>query len=263
MSAHPIWAAWRSRTCGLPDARVWMAGAKGRRVRGCARMGTGGRRRFPGWSAAGIRQRARDTGSARLAAGRCRPRDAHRGGRRRRTRRRGHRPRRAWDRVLGGRPCPRRGAADSREPGVGKSTLLLEAAGPESRRPARSVYITARNRRPQVRRVPNSRSAPRHEKNLYRAAETDLEAIITHAVGVQRGCDHRLGADDSGGDVDGVPGGVTQVREGAATLTDSGQGKAMSTILSGMSQGRLVEGPRTLAHLVGSFFFFFFFLFFR
>ena len=53
------------------------------------------------------------------------------------------------------------------------------------------------------------------------------------------------------GDVDGVPGGVTQVREVAAALTAVAKDKAMSTILVGhVTKDGSVAGPRTLEHLV-------------
>ena len=88
--------------------------------------------------------------------------------------------------------------------------------------------------------------------NLYLAAETDLDAIITHVSAVQP----RLLIIDSVqtisvGDVDGVPGGVTQVREVAAALTAVAKDRAMSTILVGhVTKDGSVAGPRTLEHLV-------------
>ena len=90
-----------------------------------------------------------------------------------------------------------------------------------------------------------------HE-NLYLAAETDLDAIITHVSTVQP----RLLIIDSvqtiaARDVDGVTGGVTQVREVAAALTSVAKDKAMSTILVGhVTKDGSVAGPRTLEHLV-------------
>ena len=69
---------------------------------------------------------------------------------------------------------------------------------------------------------------------LVQNNETDLDAIITHVSAVQP----RLLIIDSvqtiaAGDVDGVPGGVTQVREVAAALTAVAKERAMSTILVG------------------------------
>jgi len=153
------------------------------------------------------------------------------------------------DRVLGGGLVPGAVLLLAGEPGVGKSTLLLEAgalvaaSGPV-------LYITGEESAAQVR-LRADRTGAVHE-NLYLAAETDLDAIITHVSTVQP----RLLIIDSvqtiaAGDVDGVPGGVTQVREVAAALTSVAKDKAMSTILVGhVTKDGSVAGPRTLEHLV-------------
>ena len=153
------------------------------------------------------------------------------------------------DRVLGGGLVPGAVLLLAGEPGVGKSTLLLEAgalvaaAGPV-------LYITGEESAAQVR-LRADRLGAVHE-NLYLAAETDLDAIITHVGTVQP----RLLIIDSvqtvaAGDVDGVPGGVTQVREVAAALTASAKARSMTTILVGhVTKDGSVAGPRTLEHLV-------------
>jgi DNA repair protein RadA/Sms len=153
------------------------------------------------------------------------------------------------DRVLGGGLVPGAVLLLAGEPGVGKSTLLLEAgalvaaSGPV-------LYITGEESAAQVR-LRADRIGAVHE-NLYLAAETDLDAIISHVSVVEP----RLLIIDSvqtiaAGDVDGVPGGVTQVREVAAALTAVAKDKAMSTILVGhVTKDGSVAGPRTLEHLV-------------
>jgi DNA repair protein RadA/Sms len=153
------------------------------------------------------------------------------------------------DRVLGGGLVPGAVLLLAGEPGVGKSTLLLEAGalvasvGPV-------LYITGEESAAQVR-LRADRLGAVHE-NLYLAAETDLDAIITHVGTVQP----RLLIIDSvqtiaAGDVDGVPGGVTQVREVAAALTAAAKARSMATILVGhVTKDGSVAGPRTLEHLV-------------
>src|SRR5436305_1728561 len=71
-------------------------------------------------------------------------------------------------------------------------------------------------------------------ENLYLAAETDLDAIVSHIAAV----DPRLLIIDSvqtisAAGVDGVPGGVTQVREVSAALTAVAKERALPTILVG------------------------------
>ncbi len=153
------------------------------------------------------------------------------------------------DRVLGGGLVPGAVLLLAGEPGVGKSTLLLEAgalvaaSGPV-------LYITGEESAAQVR-LRADRIGAVHE-NLYLAAETDLDAIISHVSAVAP----RLLIIDSvqtiaANEVDGVPGGVTQVREVAAALTAVAKDKAMSTILVGhVTKDGSVAGPRTLEHLV-------------
>src|SRR6516165_8022655 len=153
------------------------------------------------------------------------------------------------DRVLGGGLVPGAVLLLAGEPGVGKSTLLLEAGalvaagGPV-------LYVTGEESAAQVR-LRADRIGAVHE-NLYLAAETDLDAIITHVESVQP----RLLIIESvqaiaAADVDGVPGGVTQVREVAAALTAVAKDRALPTILVGhVTKDGSVAGPRTLEHLV-------------
>ena len=91
---------------------------------------------------------------------------------------------------------PARCCCSPASPGVGKSTLLLEAgalvaaSGPV-------LYITGEESAAQVR-LRADRIGAVHE-NLYLAAETDLDAIITHVTAVAaEAADHRLGADHRG-----------------------------------------------------------------
>ena len=149
------------------------------------------------------------------------------------------------DRVLGGGLVPGAVLLLAGEPGVGKSTLLLEAgalvaaSGPV-------LYITGEESAAHVRLRADLIGAV-HD-NLFLAAETNLDAIITHVSAVQP----RLLIIDSvqtiaAGDVDGVPGGVTQVREVASALAAVAKDKAMSTILVGhVTKDGSVAGPRTL-----------------
>jgi DNA repair protein RadA/Sms len=153
------------------------------------------------------------------------------------------------DRVLGGGLVPGAVLLLAGEPGVGKSTLLLEAgamvaaAGPV-------LYITGEESAAQVRLRADRIGAV--SENLFLAAETDLDAVVSHVGSVQP----RLLIIDSvqtiaAADVDGVPGGVTQVREVAASLTAVAKDRSMATILVGhVTKDGSVAGPRTLEHLV-------------
>jgi DNA repair protein RadA/Sms len=153
------------------------------------------------------------------------------------------------DRVLGGGLVPGAVLLLAGEPGVGKSTLLLEA-GALVAAEGPVLYITGEESAAQVRLRADRIGAV--SENLYLAAETDLDAIISHV----REVGPRLLIIDSvqtiaAGDVEGVPGGVTQVREVAAVLTAVAKDRAMATILVGhVTKDGSVAGPRTLEHLV-------------
>ena len=153
------------------------------------------------------------------------------------------------DRVLGGGLVPGAVLLLAGEPGVGKSTLLLEAgAMVASSGPV--LYVTGEESAAQVRLRADRIGAV--SENLYLAAETDLEAIISHIATVQPTL---LIVDSvqtiSVAGVDGVPGGVTQVREVSAALTAIAKERALPTILVGhVTKDGAVAGPRTLEHLV-------------
>src|SRR5919112_2414129 len=82
------------------------------------------------------------------------------------------------DRVLGGGLVPGAAILLAGEPGVGKSTLLLEVAAQTARTRQRTLYVTGEESASQVRLRADRTGGVHHE--LYIAAETDLGAILTH-----------------------------------------------------------------------------------
>jgi DNA repair protein RadA/Sms len=154
------------------------------------------------------------------------------------------------DRVLGGGVV--RGAAVllAGEPGVGKSTLLLEVASRTARSGRRVLYVTGEESASQVR-LRADRTGAVHDE-LYLAAETDLGALLGHVNEVRP----ELLVVDSvqtigAADVDGVPGGVTQVKEVAAALVRVAKTRNIATMIVGhVTKDGTVAGPRVLEHLV-------------
>src|SRR5690606_39070440 len=120
------------------------------------------------------------------------------------------------DRVLGGGLVPGAVVLIAGEPGIGKSTLLLDAAAHVARRET-VLYVTGEESAGQVRMRADRIGAI--EDRLYLAAETDLAAVLTHIEKVQPSL---LIIDPvqtiASAEATGVPGGVTQVREVAATM---------------------------------------------
>ncbi len=153
------------------------------------------------------------------------------------------------DRVLGGGLV--RGAVVllAGEPGVGKSTLLLEA-GALAAEHGRVLYVTGEESAAQVRLRADRIGAV--TDGLYLAAETDFAALLGHVEAVEPDL---LIVDSvqtiSAGGIDGVPGGVTQVREVTAALTALAKQRSLTTVLVGhVTKDGSVAGPRTLEHLV-------------
>jgi DNA repair protein RadA/Sms len=132
---------------------------------------------------------------------------------------------------------------------VGKSTLLLEA-GALVAETGPVLYVTGEESAAQVRLRADRIGAVSDQ--LFLAAETDLDVVLGHLDHVQP----RLLIIDSvqtiaAAGVEGVPGGVTQVREVAAALTAVAKERSMTTILVGhVTKDGSVAGPRTLEHLV-------------
>ncbi|MGC4112766.1 MAG: DNA repair protein RadA [Nocardioides sp.] len=154
------------------------------------------------------------------------------------------------DRVLGGGLVPGAAILLAGEPGVGKSTLLLEVAAQTSRYQRRTLYVTGEESASQVR-LRADRTGGVHDE-LFLAAETDLGAILTHVEQVRP----EVIVVDSvqtvvAASVDGVPGGVTQVKEVAAALIRVAKTRNITTILVGhVTKDGSIAGPRVLEHVV-------------
>ena len=153
------------------------------------------------------------------------------------------------DRVLGGGLVPGAVVLLAGEPGVGKSTLLLEA-GALAAAHGRVLYVTGEESAAQVRLRADRIGAV--SDALYLAAETDFGALLGHVQAVEPSL---LIVDSvqtiSAAGIDGVPGGVTQVREITAALTALAKQRSLSTMLVGhVTKDGSVAGPRTLEHLV-------------
>ena len=158
------------------------------------------------------------------------------------------------DRVLGGGLVPGAVVLLAGEPGVGKSTLLLDVAQQWAAGPAAeagpALVVSGEESAAQVR-LRAERIGALHER-LYLAAETDLAAVMGHLDEVRPGL---LVLDSvqtfSAPGADGVPGGVTQVRAVAAAVVAVAKERGIATVLVGhVTKDGQVAGPRVLEHLV-------------
>ena len=153
------------------------------------------------------------------------------------------------DRVLGGGLVPGAVVLLAGEPGVGKSTLLLDVAARVAEG-SRALYVTGEESAAQVRLRADRIGAIRDD--LLLAAETDLAAVLGHVDAVRPSV---LVVDSvqtvASAEVDGSPGNVSQVREVAAALIRVAKERGIATVLVGhVTKDGSVAGPRLLEHLV-------------
>ncbi|WP_216213963.1 DNA repair protein RadA [Amycolatopsis aidingensis] len=157
------------------------------------------------------------------------------------------------DRVLGGGLVPGAVVLLAGEPGVGKSTLLLEVAyqwAADAGAEAPSLYVTGEESAGQVR-LRAERTGNVHDR-MYLAAESDLAAILGHVDTVKPGV---LIVDSvqtmSSPQADSAPGGVTQIRAVTAGLVALAKERGLPVVLVGhVTKEGSVAGPRVLEHLV-------------
>ncbi|MEU9113309.1 DNA repair protein RadA [Streptomyces sp. NPDC048483] len=154
------------------------------------------------------------------------------------------------DRVLGGGLVPGAVVLLAGEPGVGKSTLLLDVAAKAASDEHRTLYVTGEESASQVRMRADRIGAL--DDHLYLAAETDLSAVLGHLDAIKPSL---LVLDSvqtvASPEIEGAPGGMAQVREVAGALIRASKERGMSTLLVGhVTKDGTIAGPRLLEHLV-------------
>ncbi|MFI5370910.1 MAG: DNA repair protein RadA [Candidatus Eisenbacteria bacterium] len=157
---------------------------------------------------------------------------------------------RELDRVLGGGLVPGSLVLVGGDPGIGKSTLMLQTACGLASAGRRVLYIAGEESEEQVRmRATRLGAVP---ESLLVHAETDLESVLAAAESVRP----EVMVVDSiqtlaRGDLDGGPGTVTQVRECGLALLHYAKATRVSVFLVGhVTKDGSVAGPRVLEHMV-------------
>ena len=155
------------------------------------------------------------------------------------------------DRVLGGGLVPGAVVLLAGEPGVGKSTLLLDVAQQWAAGSGTASLVVSGEESVSQVRLRAERLGALHER-LFLASESDLAAVLGHLDAVRPGL---LVLDSvqtiSMAGAEGVPGGVTQVRAVTAALVGVAKERGIATVLVGhVTKDGQVAGPRVLEHLV-------------
>ncbi|WP_370332891.1 DNA repair protein RadA [Mycolicibacterium hippocampi] len=154
------------------------------------------------------------------------------------------------DRVLGGGLVPGSVTLLAGDPGVGKSTLLLEVVHRWAQTGRRALYLSGEESAGQIR-LRAERTGCTHDE-VYLAAESDLQTALGHIDAVQPSL---VVVDSvqtmSTAEVDGVSGGVTQVRAVTTALTMTAKTTGVAILLVGhVTKDGAIAGPRSLEHLV-------------
>jgi DNA repair protein RadA/Sms len=192
-----------------------------------------------------------------------------------------------FDRVLGGGLVPGAVVLVAGEPGIGKSTLLLDVAARAAREPAettaasapaaparatasssaasnatrssaskatdggrRVLYVSGEESAAQVRARAERIEAM--AASLYLASETDLATVLAQ---IDQLTPELVIVDSvqtiSSAEIEGAAGNVGQVREVAATLIQVAKSRGIAVLLVGhVTKDGSIAGPRVLEHLV-------------
>ena len=154
------------------------------------------------------------------------------------------------DRVLGGGLVPGGVILIGGDPGVGKSTLVLQAAGALAHRQLKVLYVSGEESLAQV--AERGRRLGVNAPDLYLAAETSLEAVVEQIANLKPAA---VIVDSIqtvwSRSLESAAGSLSQVREVAGRLTEVAKRDEVGVWLIGhVTKDGGLAGPRALEHLV-------------
>ncbi|GJM38090.1 MAG: DNA repair protein RadA [Acidimicrobiales bacterium] len=154
------------------------------------------------------------------------------------------------DRVLGGGLVPGSVTLVGGEPGIGKSTLLLQLAGAVAEAGQRALYVSGEESASQVRGRADRLGALHDE--LWLVGET----VLPHVLGQLDEVKPEVVVIDSvqtlvNPELSSAPGSVAQVRECAHALVQEAKRRGIAMLLVGhVTKEGTLAGPRVLEHVV-------------
>ncbi|MCB1363142.1 MAG: DNA repair protein RadA [Rhodobacteraceae bacterium] len=155
-----------------------------------------------------------------------------------------------FDRVLGGGLVRSSAILVGGDPGIGKSTLLLQAAARFAHAGLKTLYVSGEEASAQIRM--RARRLGLADAPVKLASATDLRDILTTLEAerpdlVVIDSIQTMWADN----VDSAPGSVSQVRAGAHELTALAKRSGLSVVLVGhVTKEGQIAGPRVVEHMV-------------
>jgi DNA repair protein RadA/Sms len=155
-----------------------------------------------------------------------------------------------FSRVLGGGIVPGSVVLIAGDPGIGKSTLLLQVAGVVSGNVGKVLYVSGEESAPQIKN--RSQRLGVSAEQVYLLTETDVDLIVDHIHELQP----QLVVVDSiqtisAAELSSAAGNISQVRESAARLTEVAKGEGVPVFLVGhVTKEGSIAGPRVLEHMV-------------
>ena len=156
-----------------------------------------------------------------------------------------------FDRVLGGGLVPGSLVLLGGEPGIGKSTLLLQIAQALQKKDRRILYISGEESAQQIK-MRAERLGSRDTGEIYLLAESSLETIMA-AVDDVRPTDIVVDSIQTtfSEELDSAPGSISQVRHVAAQFLALAKSRHLPVFLIGhVTKDGSLAGPKALEHIV-------------
>ncbi|MEK7400125.1 MAG: DNA repair protein RadA [Candidatus Poribacteria bacterium] len=155
-----------------------------------------------------------------------------------------------FDRVLGGGAVPGSVALIGGEPGIGKSTLLLQVLDKMTQNYGKTLYVSGEESARQIKLRASRLGIESSELNVL--CETDVEIIENHINKLSP----KLVVIDSiqtmqRSDIESIPGNVTQVKESAMALTSIARSRGIPIFIVGhINKEGSIAGPKVMEHIV-------------
>ena len=156
------------------------------------------------------------------------------------------------DRVLGGGIIPGSVTLIGGDPGIGKSTLTLQAVANLSAQNRRVLYVSGEESAQQTKLRADRLGALKQQDHLFIVNQVDVQAIQSHIQDMRPD----VVVIDSiqviyHPEISSSPGSVSQVRECASLLTQLAKSLGIALLIIGhVTKDGAIAGPRVLEHIV-------------